>query len=133
MMRLAGSKRRHFRSFAVPVAAPDLSMPRFPRLARLAAAALALGAAAGLATAADISSSKRSGRIGALSAPAAPVEEPFAQPDDPALAQAHGFALAAQLQFRRAADCRTVRPEFRSGCLDYVEAGPGEDGAADIL
>lgn len=103
-------------------------------LVRLAATALALGTAAGIAAAGDISSSKRAGRIGALSAPAARVETAPAPADDPALAQAHGFALAAQLGMRRPADCRSVKAEFRSGCLAYVEgAAVRTDDPTDLL
>lgn len=105
----------------------------FGPIVRLAAAALALGTAAGLAAAGDISSSKRAGRIAMPSAPPAPVEAPITQADDPALAQAHGFALAAQLEIRRSADCRTVRTEFRSGCLDYVERAERSADAAAVL
>jgi hypothetical protein len=112
----------------------SVDFPVFGPFVRLAAAALALGTAAGLAAAGDISSSKRAGRIATPQAPPAPVEPGFAQPDDPALAQAHGFALAAQLKVRRPADCRAVSAEFRSGCLDYVEGAPvrAED-AQDLL
>src|SRR3712207_3512238 len=105
----------------------------FAPIARLAAGAAALGTAAGLAAAGDIGASKRSGRIGAPSAPPEPFEVSPAQPDDPALAQAHGFALAAQLRISRPADCRSVSPEFRSGCLDYVEDRATRSAEADDL
>ena len=106
----------------------------FGPFAPLAAAAVALGTAAGLAAAGDIGASKRAGRIGVPSAPPAAVDISTAEADDPALAQAHGFALAAQLRIGRAADCRSVRPEFRSGCLEYVEgAATRREDAADLL
>lgn len=105
----------------------------FGPVLRLAAAALALGTAAGLAAAGDIGSSKRTGRIGGVTAPPAPFEAAITQADDPALAQAHGFALAAQRDIRRPADCRALRPEFRLGCLDYLERAVTGSAGRDML
>jgi hypothetical protein len=112
------------------------------RAIRLAALALLGGAAAGLAATGDIKASYREGRIAspwsAASAATAPEPRslPPAEAQDPALAHAHGFALAAQRGIVRPADCRSVSPDFRAGCEDYAASrvGRGEvdaDGAAE--
>src|SRR5215217_992392 len=100
--------------------------PIFAKPLRVVGLALIAGAAAGFAAAGDIAASSRDGRIGsarAFAAPAAPTPAaplPEASADDPALADAHGFALAAQMNAAAPADCSAVRTEFRRGCEDYV-------------
>jgi hypothetical protein len=102
------------------------SAVRAPRALRLACLGLAAGAVAGMAAAGDIEASYRKGRVAAvsLSLPA-PARAPSlaGSTEDHALANAHGFALAAQHRFTQPADCRAVRAEFRIGCEDYVDKG----------
>jgi hypothetical protein len=108
-----------------------------PRAVRLSALALAAGAAAGIAAAGDIRSSYRVGRIGAPVVAAAAAPAPHVAPaagEDPALAHAHGFALAAQRGIARLADCRGLPAAFRRGCEDYVaEHASGHADAVDLL
>ncbi|HEX8643141.1 MAG TPA: hypothetical protein VF702_04420 [Allosphingosinicella sp.] len=103
-----------------------------PRAVRLSALALAAGAAAGIAAAGDIRSSYRVGRIGApalvSTVPAAPAADDGAA--DPALAYAHGFALAAQRGIDRLPECRSIAIAFRRGCEDYVADRASAVGAA---
>jgi len=82
------------------------------RGARLGLIGLALGAVAGVAAAGDIKSSFPGGRI----APAAAAARQEAAPTDPH----RGFELAAQLGLSEREDCRTLEPQLRHGCLDYV-------------
>ncbi|HEY0011585.1 MAG TPA: hypothetical protein VGB79_01885 [Allosphingosinicella sp.] len=98
------------------------------RAVRLAALAMFAGAAAGLAATGDIKASYREGRIASpwsatyAAEPAAPSTPPQAEPQDPALTHAHGFAVAAQRGIARPAECRSVSPEFRAGCEDYANS-----------
>jgi hypothetical protein len=102
---------------------------------RLAAVGLLAGAAFGMAAAGDIHASIRDKRVAAV-APRPPVAPeavaPAAaagDPADPALAEAHGFALAAERGFTRLPDCRSLGAEFRVGCEAYVVdrgAGSGD-------
>ncbi|HZF94504.1 MAG TPA: hypothetical protein VEZ20_06475 [Allosphingosinicella sp.] len=109
------------------------------RALRLAAIALLGGAAAGLAAAGDIKASYREGRIASpwsaayAATPTAPKVLPQAEPQDPALAHAHGFALAAQRGIARPADCRSVSPEFRTGCEDYATSRAAPRAEADLI
>lgn len=106
------------------------------RAVRLTALALFAGAAAGLAATGDIKASYREGRIASpwsasyAAEPAAPATLPQAEPQDPALAHAHGFALAAQRGIARPAECRSVSPEFRAGCEDYARSRPADSAGA---
>jgi hypothetical protein len=107
------------------------------RALRLTVLALFAGAAAGLAATGDIKASYREGRIASpwsaayAATPSRPATPPQAEAPDPALADAHGFALAAQRGIARASDCRSVSPEFRAGCEDYAlsrgDSGPEVD------
>jgi hypothetical protein len=105
------------------------------RALRLPALALLGGAAAGLAATGDIKASYREGRIASpwraasAATPATPATPPQSQPQDPALAHAHGFALAAERGIARLADCRSVAAEFRPGCEDYAEARRGSSAS----
>ena len=112
------------------------------RAIRLTALALFAGAAAGLAATGDIKASYREGRIASpwsaayAAEPLTPATPPQTEPQDPALAHAHGFALAAQRGVTRPAECRSVSPEFRAGCEDYAASRVGaaaEAAEADLI
>jgi hypothetical protein len=103
---------------------------------RLAAAGLLAGAVIGTAAAGDIHASIRDKRVAAVAArpPVAPqpvaAEYVAADPADPALAEAHGFALAAQRGFTRLPDCRSLGAEFQAGCEAYVVDRRGQTADA---
>jgi hypothetical protein len=108
---------------------------------RFAAAGLLAGAAFGMAAAGDIHASIRDKRVAAVGprAPIAPqpvaAERAAGDAADPALAEAHGFALAAQRGFTRLPDCRSLGAEFRAGCEAYVvdrRAGSGDGPPAEL-
>lgn len=107
------------------------------RALRLAALALIGGAAAGLAATGDIKASYREGRIASpwsvAATPPAPKSPPQAEAQDPALAHAHGFALAAQRGIARPAECRSVSAEFRAGCEDYANGRAAPGAEADLI
>lgn len=109
------------------------------RALRLAALALLGGAAAGLAATGDIKASYREGRIAspwstALASPPPPAEADLAAESvDPALAHAHGFALAAQRGIASPAECRSVSDEFRAGCEDHARSRAAQPaGSAEV-
>ena len=103
-----------------------------PRALRLAALGLVAGAAAGMAAAGDIRTSYDRGRIGVAAWPSAAPQPAVEPAGDQELGSAHGFALAAQLGYRRPAQCGALNAEFRAGCRDYLEQQRAE-AAPDAL
>ena len=99
-------------------------------------AGVAAGIGWGAVSAGDISRARAQGSFSAaVWTPPAAEAAPLPQRDDP-VAEAHGYAMASSRNIRTIEQCTRIAPEFRRGCISYIEENPAEEqrvGSASSL